>query len=247
MTHVAWADGTWVFDNSSDGLEQMLQDLAAEARLNAGLVIRCDMCGYAQASGRRGLHRLPTRCSRRPRSTTVAIAFAFEGASHSTAWERLRPRMGVRPEKVLGSIPCEKKDLASKGAGGPEVAHVTLSRIPGAQLVWRHMLLDKEAAGGGTLHATTNGETGSRHAAIGDRGRCNLFSQDSSMVRSDQRGCSNPEMGCGLRSVTLEMGRACCTYVRMRPYPFAVTCPLLARCIVHRNSSSNALAIKRPR
>lgn len=38
--HAAWADFTWVFDSTRDGLESMLQDLKVAARKQTGLVTR---------------------------------------------------------------------------------------------------------------------------------------------------------------------------------------------------------------
>lgn len=51
VTHRAWADDTWVFDASQQGLHAMLTELSPHAWKTTGLAIRWTKCAYAQATG----------------------------------------------------------------------------------------------------------------------------------------------------------------------------------------------------
>lgn len=59
--HVVWAGDTWLMNETYQGLDQMLTELVPAVRQQTGLVIRWDMCAYAQLTG--AAHPEPTQNS----------------------------------------------------------------------------------------------------------------------------------------------------------------------------------------
>lgn len=57
LTHVAWADDTWLLDATRAGLESMLRDVATRADLETGLVLRWDKCSVAEVVHRDARHK----------------------------------------------------------------------------------------------------------------------------------------------------------------------------------------------
>lgn len=52
LTHVPWADDTWLLDAERAGLESMLREVANRADLETGLLLRWEKCAVAEV-----LHR----------------------------------------------------------------------------------------------------------------------------------------------------------------------------------------------
>lgn len=50
ITHVAWADDTWVLASTQSGLDSMVSQLSPHAWKTAGLAIHWDKCAYAEAT-----------------------------------------------------------------------------------------------------------------------------------------------------------------------------------------------------
>lgn len=74
ISHVAWADDTWVFGGTQSGLEGLLQNLAREARLNAGLVIPWENVDMPRPLVPLSPLLQKTPCLRKPHSTVRANA-----------------------------------------------------------------------------------------------------------------------------------------------------------------------------
>lgn len=60
LTHLAWADDTWMFGDSPLQVDRMLRDVSREAEKRTGLQIRWDKCKFVdEAPSETVVERLP--------------------------------------------------------------------------------------------------------------------------------------------------------------------------------------------
>lgn len=163
----------------------MLQDLAREARLNGtgdsvGEVRRCLGLRYPSAPSPRRRHACEDRTVwyRRMPQGLGGVCLVGQG---------LRPRMGMRPEKVLGGVSCQNMFLAGGRPRCPEAPHSSCGGLSSSELVCCHAMLGEVSARIGSYDAAMDGPKSACIVAVGCRGHCNVLQTHCTLVRQGPR------------------------------------------------------------
>lgn len=93
MTHVAWADDTWLLDATRAGLEEMLRDVATRAEVETGLIPRWDKCWVAEV-----MHRGASPAAEQPPLTAFPLLSKTSIVADSTCSRLLGAVVQSRPD-----------------------------------------------------------------------------------------------------------------------------------------------------
>lgn len=231
---------TWDFDNHTARTRGHASRLRTRGQTQHGTGHSVGKYGYAQASGP---PQPPPPADATCEHRTAREQHLLQSPGElCTVEQGLRPRVRLRPETVLRSLP-RQEDI-----GWPQCrAHRSSAcSTSGAKLVRLRSLLGDTSARFGPHSAVADGATGVCAVASCQRGHCNILPPDGAMVRQGPRSGAHTEMGRRSFGFALEIGGSRRPLVGEGPGPPHITCPLLERCVIPRNSSSNAMAALRP-